>query len=309
MANDLYSVLGVGKSADTEEIKKSYRKLAGQLHPDKNPGNAEFEKRFKEVNHAYQVLSDPTKRALYDEFGEDGLREGFDAEQARNFKRMREQGGGGRSWGGGGGIPSDIFGGESPFGGDLNDVIFGRRRGGPRRGSDMESAVTIDFASAVRGTMLELRPRGTDGEPVKVRVPPGAEEGSRVRIAGQGAPGSGGGPAGDLILQIHVTPHAHFWREGDDLHVNLPVTPLEAYSGAKVKVPTVDSVVNAKLPARAQSGMKVRLKGKGVNRKGREPGDLYVHLMVQLPTSDEAEELVKQLDTFVTGDVREGITL
>jgi curved DNA-binding protein len=305
MANDLYSVLGVGKSADTEEIKKSYRKLASKLHPDKNPGNTAFETQFKEVNHAYQVLSDPTKRALYDEFGEDGLREGFDAEQARNFKKMRDQFGGRPR----GGSPADFFGGgDSPFGGDLNEVLFGRQRRA-RRGSDMESSVTIDFASAVRGTMLELRPRGSDSEPVKVRVPPGAEEGSRVRIAEQGAPGSGGGPAGDLILQIHVTPHPHFWREGDDLHLNLPVTPLEAYSGAKVKVPTIDGTVNAKLPARAQSGMKVRLKGKGVNRKGREPGDLYIHLLVQLPTSDEAEELIQRLDTFVTGDVREGIAL
>lgn len=303
----------MSKTADAEEIKKAYRKLAAQLHPDKNPGKPEIEAQFKEVNNAYTVLSDAKKRALYDEFGEEGLREGFDADQARMYQRYRQQGGRG-------GIPPEYFNGG--MGGDGNFVDFGdvfsdlfggggRRSAGPRgarRGADLESSVTLDFASAVRGTMLELAPRGSSAEPLKVRVPAGAEEGSRVRIPGQGAPGSAGGPAGDLMLTIHVTPHAHFWREGDDLHVELPITPLEAFEGAKVKVPTIDGSVTAKLPARAQSGQQIRLKGKGVARKGKPAGDQYVHLQVHLPTDDAAEAAVRELEKYIHGDVREGIS-
>lgn len=313
MSRDFYSILGVSKSADAEEIKKVYRKLAAQLHPDKHPGDAQAEARFKEVNSAYQTLSDPKKRALYDEFGEDGLREGFDADQARAYKRYRDQFGGR-----GAGVPPDFFtnmggAGVGSAGGDFGDIfseLFGRRGGGrgPRRGADLESAVTLDFASAVRGATLSLSPRGAGAEPITVRVPPGAEEGSRVRIPGQGGQGTSGGPPGDLLLVIHVTPHPHFWREGDDLHLNLPVTPLEAFEGAKVRVPTIDGSVQIKLPARSQSGQKVRLRGKGVARKNREPGDLYVHLMVQLPQSEAALDALREVEKHMGGDVREGIT-
>ncbi len=318
MASDFYDVLGVSKTASVDEIKRAYRKLASQMHPDRNPGKADIEARFKEVNRANQVLSDPKQRALYDEFGEEGLREGFDPEQARAFRRYRQQAGG-RAAGGAGGFPADFFGG----GGageyvDLNDLMgnaFGRRgspfgaRGGPRRGSDLESAITIDFASAVRGATLRMQPRGPEHEPINVRIPPGAEEGSRVRIAGQGAPGSAGGPPGDLILNVHVTPHPRFRREGDDLHLDLPVTPGEAFRGAKVKVPTAEGAVLVKLPARSQSGQAVRVKGKGVTRKNKAPGDLYVHLLVQLPTEDGAETAIDELDRLIQGDVREGIAL
>jgi curved DNA-binding protein len=315
MAKDFYDVLGVSKTASLDEIKRAYRKLATQLHPDRNPGKADIEARFKEVNRANQVLSDTKQRALYDEFGEEGLREGFDPEQVRAFRRYREQAGRG------GGMPADFFGGGGGAGEfvDLNDLmgnVFGRRgspfggaRAGPRRGADLESAITIDFASAVRGATLRMQPRGPEQEPVTVRIPPGVEDDGRVRIPGQGAPGSAGGPPGDLILTVHVTPHASFRREGDDLHLDLPVTPGEAFRGAKVKVPTAEGAVLVKLPPRSQSGQAVRVKGKGVSRKNRPPGDLYVHLLVQLPTEDGAEGAIEQLDKMIQGDVREGITL
>jgi curved DNA-binding protein len=315
MAKDFYDVLGVSKTASLDEIKRTYRKLAAQLHPDRNPGKADVEARFKEVNRAYQVLSDAKQKALYDEFGEEGLREGFDPDQARAFRRYREQGGGR----GGGGIPADIFGGGGGEYVDLNDLmgnVFGRRGSpfgggarGPRRGADLESAITIDFASAVRGTTLRMQPRGPEAEPITVRIPPGADDGGRVRIAGQGAPGSAGGPPGDLILTVHVTPHPRFRREGDDLHLDLPVTPGEAFRGAKVKVPTPEGAVLVKLPARSQSGQAVRVRGKGVGRKNKPPGDLYVHLLVQLPTEDGAEGPIDELDRLIRGDVREGIAL
>jgi curved DNA-binding protein len=288
MAKDFYGVLGVPKGADADTIKKAYRKLAQKLHPDKNPGDKSAEARFKEINQANDVLSDPKKRALYDEFGEDGLREGFNVEQARAYKQYQAQGGRG---GGGGGVRlEDLFGGQGI--GDVFGDLFGGRRGGGRprrsmRGQDVEGEVTIDFASAVRGATVQLSRPG-HSEPVTVRIPAGAEEGSRVRITGQGMPApSPDGTAGDLMLVIHVRAHAHFRREGDDLHLDLPLTLAEAYHGAKVRVPTVEGPVTMRVPPRAQTGQKMRLKGKGVARKGREPGDLYVHFQVRIPEGDD----------------------
>lgn len=321
MAEDLYSVLGVGKTADAEAIKKAYRKLASQLHPDKNPGNKKAEERFKQVNHAYDVLSDAKKRKLYDEFGEEGLREGFDPERVRAYRdwaaRQGARGGYGAGRGGEQVNLEDLFaqGGAEGAGGfgDLFGDLFSRarRQRGPVKGPDLESEITIDFASALRGTMLELRPQGLGGTPVTVRIPAGADEGSRVRIAGQGAPSPSGGARGDLVLTIHVTPHPHFRRDGDDLHLDLPITVSEAFHGAKVKVPTVDGAVSLKVPEKTQSGQTVRLRGKGVARKGRAAGDLYVHFLIQIPTEGggELSRLVDEMGKLQQGDPREHIRL
>jgi curved DNA-binding protein len=321
MADDLYAVLGVAKNADGNTIKKAYRKLAGKLHPDKNPGNKATESQFKKVNHAYDVLGDPKKRKLYDEFGEEGLREGFDPERVRTYRdwASRQAGGGaGRTPGAGGeGQPIDLeemFGGGAAGGfGDLFGDLIGRSRRarGPVRGPDLESEITIDFASAVRGATLDLRLQGSASSPVTVRIPPGASEGSRVRLAGQGGASPSGGPPGDLVLTIHVSPHPHFRREGEDLHLDLPVTIAEAYRGAKVKVPTVDGSVTLKIPEHSQSGNVVRLRGKGVVKKGRPPGDLYVHFLVQIPTdtAPEVAELVDRLAKFHPDDPRKDIRL
>jgi curved DNA-binding protein len=318
-AEDLYAVLGVPKTAEADAVKKAYRKLAAQLHPDKNPGNKSAEARFKQVNHAYDVLGDAKKRKLYDEFGEDGLREGFDAERARAYRgwASRQPPGARNGFGGAQGFdPEDLFGGAAGGGSGFSD-LFGdlmgraRRTRGPTRGPDLESEITIDFASAVRGATLELRPQGHLGTPVTVRIPAGAIEGSRVRIAGQGGPSPSGGPRGDLVLTVHVTPHPHFRREGDDLHLDLPITLSEAHHGAKVRVPTPDASVNLKVPEGTQSGQIVRLRGKGVARKGRPAGDLYVHFLIQVPASrsDEVSRLVDELAKFQTQDPRADITL
>jgi curved DNA-binding protein len=318
MADDLYSVLGVAKTAQADAIKKAYRKLAGQLHPDKNPGNKKAEDRFKKVNHAYDVLGDAKKRKLYDEFGEEGLREGFDPERVRAYRdwssRQGSRGGGSPGAQGQPDLES-MFGGAGGAGGfgDLFGDLVGRtrRQRGPVKGSDFESEVTIDFASALRGAMLELHPNGSEGSPVTVRIPAGADDGSRVRIPGQGGPSPNGGPPGDLVLTVHVTPHAHFRREGDDLHIDLPVTIAEAYHGAKVRVPTVDSSVTLKVPERTQSGSVVRLRGKGVAKKGRPPGDLFVHFLIQIPKEggEEVGKLVDQLGAFQKDDPRVGLAL
>lgn len=304
MAKDLYGVLGVPKTADEETIKKAFRKLAMKYHPDKNPGKAN-EARFKEVNQAQEVLSDPKKRALYDEFGEESLSQNFDADRARVIRQYGGGGGrGGRPGPGGQNVDiQDIFGGGGPAGGgDFGDILgdlFNRGGAGgrqraprPSRGQDIEAEVTIDFASAVKGATLELTLGST---PVPVRIPAGANEGSRLRIPGQGSPGTFGGPPGDLRITVHVNPHPLFKREEDDLHLDLPITLAEAYRGEKVKIPTPDGDVTLKVPARTQTGTMTRLRGKGVARKGKEPGDLYVRFLVHVPTEDDPE-VAKAID-------------
>jgi curved DNA-binding protein len=315
MAEDLYGILGVSKGADAATIKSSYRKLAKDLHPDKNPGNKKAEDRFKTVNHAFDVLSDPKKRGLYDEFGEEGLREGFDPERVRAYNRWaKQQGAGGPARGGerGGVRIEDLFGNQTSGEGigDLFGDLFtrgGRRTRGPSPGADLESSVSIDFASAVRGATLELRPQ-SGGPPVTVRIPQGASDGSRVRIVGHGAPSTNGGPAGDLLLTIQVEPHPFFRREEDDLHLDLPIAVSEAYRGAKVKVETFVGPVTLKVAPGTQSGTAVRLKGKGVTRKGKT-GDLYVHFMVRVPSlrTPELDELVDRLAALETEDLRKDI--
>jgi curved DNA-binding protein len=324
MADELYTVLGVPKGSDGNVIKKAYRKLAGKLHPDKNPDNKKVEEHFKKVNHAYDVLGDEKKRKLYDEFGEDGLREGFDPERVRNYRDWSSRQGAAGGAGNRANYPGqstldleDIFGGAGGGqAGGLGD-LFGdlmnrsRRTRGPLKGPDLESEVTIDFVSALRGATLELQPQGQAGSPVTVRIPAGAAEGSRVRIAGQGGPSSNGGAKGDLVLTLHVTPHPQFRRDGDDLHLDLPITVAEAYRGAKVKVPTVDGSVSLKVPERTQSGSTLRLRAKGVSKKGRPAGDLYVHFLVHIPTdaSPELDKLVDELAQHQPDDPRANIHL
>jgi curved DNA-binding protein len=319
MAEDLYAVLGVPKGADDAAVKKAYRKLAKTLHPDKNPGDSKAEARFKTVNHAFDVLSDAKKRALYDEFGEEGLREGFDPDRQRAYSRWASQQGRPAAPGRSGVRLEDLFSGNAPSGTDFSEIlgdIFsrggGQRRRGPTPGADLQASVTIDFASAVRGTMVELRPQGSSptSEPVKVRIPQGADEGSRVRIAGHGAPSPDGGPPGDLLLDIHVEPHKHFRREDDDLHLDLPITLVEAMRGGKVKVPTIDGSVSLKVAPGTQSGTTARLRGKGVTRKGHT-GDLYVHYQVHVPekTTPEVESLLDAIAKLPAEDPRAGLSL
>lgn len=315
MADDFYSVLGVQKGADADAIKKAYRKLARDLHPDRNPGDKAAEARFKAVNRAYEALHDPKKRVLYDEFGEEALRDGFDADKARQYRAWQANPGRGGGFGNVGGRAvslEDLFGGATSGGSveghDFAD-LFGRgRRRGPVRGQDMEQEITVDFDTAVRGTSLELRRPEAD-DSVTVRIPPGADDGSRVRIAGQGGHSPNGGPNGDLILVIHVRPHPLFKREGDDLHVDVPVTVSEAVKGAKVRVPTFEGPVVVKVPAGTMSGATLRVRGKGVARKGRPTGDLYVHVMVHVPTGSSPEllRLVTELEPFEDQDLRKSL--
>jgi curved DNA-binding protein len=313
MAADFYKDLGVSKGASADEIKKAYRKLAGQLHPDKNPGDKKSETRFKAVNRAHQVLSDPEKRAIYDEFGEEGLREGFDPHAARAYGRAARAG---RRGGGGGEVRfEDFFGGGGDSGGGIGDLfgeMFGGGRAarrGPTRGADLQSEVAVDFLSALKGAELKLRLQD-GGDEVTVRVPAGAGDGDKVRVPAHGAPGAQGGPAGDLLITLRVRPHAFFERSGLDLYLDLPITVGEAYRGAKVRVPTLDGPVTLTVPKRAQSGQVARLKGKGVSRQG-QTGDLYVRFLIRVPEAADAEieKAIETLERAQEGDVRAGLVL
>ncbi|AGC45937.1 putative chaperone protein DnaJ [Myxococcus stipitatus DSM 14675] len=338
MADDYYQILGVDRTASEDVIKKAYRKLARQHHPDVNPGNKAAEEKFKQIGSAFDVLSDPKKRKLYDEFGEDAEKIGFDEKKAEAYRQYRAA----ASRGGAGGIP---YGGEDFDLGDLFNDLFGRRGGasaggggagfdvgdvfgrgrrrpaaGPERGNDLSTQVRITLAEAVTGTERTLsvtRPSRTGTGPdeptrLTVKIPAGVQTGSKVRLAGQGAPGLRGGPAGDLYIETEVVEHPLVRREGDDLHVDLPVTVSEAMLGAEVRVPTFQGEVTVKVPSGSQSGRQMRLKGRGVpSLKGGAPGDLYLHLQVKVPDTDtpEARAAAETLSRAYSDDVRRELTL
>jgi len=270
MAQSPYEILGVPKTATADQIRKAYRKLARKHHPDVNPGDAKAEDMFKRVSAAYEVLSDDKKRAAYDEHGEASQQSGFDPEQARAYKQWqdaRQQ-------------RASRFE-EGPVEFDFADM-FGRARGprGPSQGADLHATVQMELRQAVEGAEVSLDLPGQGV--VRVRIPPGADTGSIIRIAGKGAPGARGGPPGDLVIETEVRPHPILRRDGLDLSLTLPVTLDESYNGATIEVPTFDGPVMLKVPPRSQSGAKLRLRGKGIARKDTR-GDLIAILDVRMP--------------------------
>src|SRR5262249_46020661 len=289
-----YEVLGVGKDASAEDIRKAYRKLAKQFHPDLNPGKPEAEARFKSISVAYDLLSDPEKRARYDrgEIDESG------AERPRYSYRPHAEGAQGWKYAPEGEIDPA----------DRDDLFarFGRggrrsgRRGGFRSasggegfqmpGPDRQFSLTIDFVTAALGgkQRLALSP----DEWLDVTIPPGFEDGQVLRLKGKGSPGYGGGSPGDALIEVHVAPHPWFRRDGDDIHMELPVSLAEAVLGARVPVATLTGPVTMTIPKGSDTGTQLRLRGKGIQRKRRgtaAAGDQYVTLRVVIGDSGDPE--------------------
>ncbi len=377
MSQDFYELLGVSKDASQDKIKKAYRKLARKWHPDINPGNKDAEQKFKEISHAYECLGNEQKRKLYDEFGEQGLQAGFDAEKAREYSKWSsfQKGAGGPGAEGFGRYESyeDIFGdlfGSGMGRGDFKSTVAAR-------GRDVHHDMTIDVVSALKGFETELAMQhaspcpvchgtgidssagmttcpicggsgrqevaqgpmhftkpcphchghGQIGKPcsrchgsgqilgtekIRVVIPQGVREGSKVRVAGKGEPGLNGGEPGDLYLIIHLKPHPFLKREGDDLLMEVPVTVGEAMAGGTINVPTIDGPVKVKVPVGSQSGQTLRLKGKGAtNIKTRQRGNLLIKLAVKVPKTNDPEiiETVKKMDSLYEQDVRSGISI
>src|SRR4051794_2988833 len=307
---DLYEQLGVKKGATEAEVKKAYRKLAKELHPDKNKDNPAASARFSKVTQAYDILTDKDKRARYDrgEIDEDG-------NPKAPFGYGAGAGGAGPGAGGFGGFRGNAPGG-APFGAgeevDLSDIFeglfgqqqqqrrgggfggfggFGGRRAPPQKGGDIayRLPVAFDDAAALREQRVTLQ----GGKTVSIKLPKGVEEGSKIRLAGQGLPGPGG--SGDAIVTISIKPHRFFTREGDHIRLDLPIRLDEALLGAKVKVPTVDGPVMLSVPKGSSSGKTLRLKGRGFTGKNGERGDQLVTLMVDVPAGDA------ELTRFVEG--------
>lgn len=317
---DLYQILGVARDANEDVIRKAYRKLARRHHPDVNPNDKTAEDKFKEISHAYSVLSDAEKRRTYDEFGEVSLEGGFDPEAAR---RAREAFG--ARFGGSGGTPGG-FGDSEGIAFEGLDGLFanlferqgggrGRGRAG-RRGGDVEAELELDFLDAARGveqrlTLARPQPDGSvRQETVTVRIPPGVADGGRLRIPGKGGPGMGGGPAGDLYARIRVRPHRFFRRDGRDLLVDVAVSVSEATLGAKIEVPTLEGRVTLAVPAGTDSGTKLRVRGKGIpSPSGGSPGDLYAIVQIRVPrdVSAHARELLGELAKFDPPDLRKDL--
>jgi curved DNA-binding protein len=311
---DLYKVLGVARDADVKTIKKAYYKIARESHPDLNPDDPQAEETFKAASVAFEVLGNEEKRKLYDEFGLEGLREGFDPDKARQYRQWSS--GAGRRGAPGGfeyssgpidieELFSNIFGGRSPF-----DIGGMRDFGGfPVKGRDVQAALELDFMTAVQGGERELR---VGGRTMKVRIPSGTDDGTRLRLRGKGERSAAGadGPAGDLLLDISVRDHPVLTREGLDLFLPLPISFSEAIAGAKIDVPTPHGSYKVTIPSGVASGAKLRLKGKGVHR-GKKQGNFYVVVEIHAPDfiDDELMEHAKALDRGYTGSIRSNIKL
>ena len=307
---DYYKTLGVSKNSSAEEIKRAYRKLARQHHPDVNK-KPEAEKRFKEINEANEVLSDPEKRKRYDAVGPEWERFRQGGQQPGGFQWVYTGQPGADPFNGEAGGFSDFF--RTLFGEGAADFdagpLFGRPSTRRRRavaGTDIEHEVEITLAEAYKGTerSVELRlPDGTTRR-LSVKVPAGVRDGQRIRLAGQGAPGGGGGPAGDLFLRVRVRPHPVFERNGEDLSLVLPVALGEALLGAEVTVPTLKGRVSLRIPPETQNGRTIRLAGQGMPRATGGHGDLYVTVKVVLPTklNEKERDLVRELAASRAGE-------
>jgi curved DNA-binding protein len=289
MANDYYKILGVDRNATLEDIKKAYRKQAKKYHPDANPNNPQAEARFKEVNEAYEVLSDEAKRQRYDQFGSQWDQVGQNGASGFSgvggFEDLQE-------------ILRQAFGGSARRGGfDPFGGVGASQRGFAIPGQDIEQAVEISLREAYEGTQRLLTK--ADGRQLTISIPAGAQDGTRVRVPGEGGPGRGGAPNGDLYLVVQVAKDPRFERDGDDLIVDVEVDAFTAMLGGEVDVPTMTRPVKMKIPPGTQGGRKLRLSGKGMPKlnQPKHYGNLVARVVLTIPThlNDEQRALVQRL--------------
>lgn len=278
---DYYAVLGVPKTASAKDIKAAFRKLAQQYHPDANEGDAEAEERFKDVTESYEVLGDTETRREYDEVRDSMARGAF--------------------VGGPGGAQYTRFDLGDLLGGGLGDIFFGAGANRPQAGADVTAEVGLTFHEALSGATRAIGLG--DGRSVKVRIPAGVADGTRIRVRGKGGPGRNGGPPGDLFVLVGVGTHPIFDRRGNDLVVEVPIGYAEAALGAEIRVPTLDGPVTVKVPPGTKHGTSLRVRGKGVARADGPTGDLLVRITIAVPSqmNDEERALVEGLRAFDEG--------
>lgn len=294
---DYYKILGVGKNVSTEEIKKAYRKLAAKYHPDKNPGDKTAEEKFKDINEAKEVLTDPEKRKMYDRFGS-AYKQYRTTGQPGDFDWSQFSGGrGSRSSGGGSFNFEDLFGGS----GDFFEMLFGQPFGGRQqkrtwrgasaaRGQDLTTEASITLDEAYHGTTRQL---SVSGETIKFNIKPGMQDGQKLKMSGKGSPGMNGGPRGDLYITVKISPHPRFERDGDNLLCDLPVDLYTAILGGKAELRTLKGAIKVDIPPETENGKVLRLKGMGMPLYGQPGkfGDLYAKISVHIPQNLSAEEV------------------
>ena len=312
---DYYEILGVPKTASDDEIRKAFRKLARQHHPDVNKDKATAEEKFKQINEAYEVLGDPEKRKKYDELGANWNQPGgFQPPPGWE----QQPGGGFHRYGGGDGGVEFEFGGtgfsdffEAFFGGGRRRAGFGgggfgRRETGAERGSDVEADILVTLEEALHGSKRTVSLRRSNSEKVEtyqVKIPRGVHEGQRIRLAGQGEAGAGGGKSGDLFLRVRLARHPDFTVEGSDLLYEAKVDPWQAVLGGELRVPTLEGSARLKLPPGTQPGQRFRLRGHGLPTSGGARGDLFVAPQIQIPQNltEREREIWQQLAQIRSG--------
>ncbi|PAW77207.1 MAG: hypothetical protein B9S32_11935 [Verrucomicrobia bacterium Tous-C9LFEB] len=319
---DYYQTLGITKTASEDDIRKAFRKLARQYHPDVAKDKAEGERKFKEINEAYEVLSDPEKRRKYDTLGPNWEQAGAGGPGGFNGGGYRRAGGGqpgGYTWRSSDGEESFEFGGtgfsdffEAMFGsmggGYGDDANFGprttRRSAAPRQGKDLQAEILVSLEEALRGSVRQITVRRSTApgrppreEVYQVKVPAGVHEGQMIRMAGQGEKSPSGGKPGDLYLRVRLERHPEFRVEGSHLYYDLPLAPWEAALGSHVQIPTLEGHVSLKIPASTQAGQKLRLRGQGLPIKDGGRGDLYAIAQIEMPPhiSDKEHKLWEEL--------------
>ena len=324
MAEDYYKILGVSRSASSEEIQKAYRDMARKYHPDVNPDDKGAREKFKQVQKAFEVLNDSKKRRLYDQYGssyEAAAKSGF--HPGSGFDGAWRTGGGGQGtpyefdfselFGGGGGRRGGKKGGFADFFSQFRQAPAAEA--GPSekaewKGQDLRHDLTVPFATAITGGSAQIALRRQNGktETITVKIPKGIADGKKIRLRGQGEASSYGGPAGDIILTVHVTPHSCFERRENHLLLRLPVTLGEAAGGAKVDVPTPSGTVTLQIPPGTSSGKRLRVKGHGIPHKNGV-GDLLVEIRIVLPPKldEKAVAELKRLDAAYTDNPREKV--